>query len=118
MNENREVQERKRRSSEEIKRLVLEFKASGLKRKEFCLARGMALSTLRRHLKNHCLDQSGQKTGSRLVAVELAKPDRNAHAQEASAALEVVLSAGRRIAVRQQFDSETLGRLVKVLEGL
>jgi len=67
MNENQEVEGRKRRSSEEIKRLVLEFKASGLRRKEFCLARGMALSTLRRHLKNRCLDEGGQKTGSRLV---------------------------------------------------
>ena len=112
------VQGRKRRSSEEVKRLVLEFKASGLRRKEFCLARGMALSTLRRHLKNRCLGQGGQKTGSRLVAVELVKPERHAHAEEASAALEVVLSGGRRIGVRQQFDSETLGRLVKVLEGL
>jgi hypothetical protein len=117
MNENREVQERKRRSSEEIKRLVLEFKASGLKRKEFCLARGMALSTLRRHLKNRRLDQIGQKTGSRLVAVELANREPNTDAGRACG-LEVVLSGGRRIAVRQQFDSETLGRLVKVLEGL
>ena len=100
---------------------MLEFKASGLRRKEFCLARGMALSTLRRHLKNGCLDkggvkEGGVKIGSRLVAVELAQRDRNRHAGEASA-LEVVLSSGRRIAVPQQFDSATLGRLVKVLEG-
>jgi hypothetical protein len=118
MNENQEVHGRKRRSSEEVQRLVLEFKASGLRRKEFCQARGMALTTLRRHLKNRCLDEGGKKTGSRLAAVELAKRDRNAHAEEASAALEVVLSSGRRIAVRQRFDSATLGRLVKVLEGL
>jgi hypothetical protein len=31
MNENREVQARSRRSMEEIKRLVLEFEASGLR---------------------------------------------------------------------------------------
>jgi len=117
MNKNQKVQGRKRRSSEEVRRLVLEFKASGLRCKEFCLARGMALSTLRRHLKNGCLDKGGVKIGSRLVAVELAQRDRNRHAGEASA-LQVVLSSGRRIAVPQQFDSATLGRLVKVLEGL
>jgi len=117
MNENQVVQGRKRRSSQEIKRLVLEFKASGLRRKEFCLARGMALSTLRRHLKNGCQDEGEAKMGSRLIAVELAEGDRDTHAAGASA-LEVVLSSGRRIAVRQQFDSATLGRLVKVLEGL
>ena len=33
-------------------------------------------------------------------------------------ALEVVLSSGRRIEVRRKFDSATLGRVVKVLEGL
>jgi hypothetical protein len=55
--------------------------------------------------------------GSRLIAVELAEGDRDTHAAGASA-LEVVLSSGRRIAVRQQFDSATLGRLVNVLEGL
>ena len=117
MNKNQVVQGRKRRSSQEIKRLVLEFKASGLRRKEFCLARGMALSTLRRHLKNGCQDEGETKMGSRLIAIELAEGDRDTHAAGASA-LEVVLSSGRRIAVRQQFDSETLGRLVKVLEGL
>jgi len=117
MNENQVVQGRKRRSSQEIKRLVLEFKASGLRRKEFCLARGMALSTLRRHLKNGCQDEGEAKMGSRLIAVELAEGDRDRHAAGASA-LEVVLSSGQRIAARQQFDSATLGRLVKVLKRL
>jgi hypothetical protein len=118
MNENQEVAARKRRSSEEVKRLVLEFEASGLRRNDFCRDRGMALSTLRRHLKKRGSGEGGaKKTGSRLVAVELAKWNRNTNSLAASA-LEVVLSGGRRIAVRQEFDSATLGRLVKVLEGL
>jgi hypothetical protein len=117
MNENQEVLARKRRSSDEVKRLVLEFEASGLRRNDFCRNRGMALSTLRRHLKKHGSSEDGAKTGSRLVAVELAKRERNGYAGAASA-LEVVLSGGRRITVRQEFDSVTLGRLVKVLEGL
>ena len=50
MNEKQEAQTRKRRSSEEVKGLVVEFEASGLGCSEFCRDRGMALSTLRRHL--------------------------------------------------------------------
>jgi hypothetical protein len=117
MNENQEVGARKRRSSEEVKRLIVEFEASGLRRDEFCRTRGMALSTLRRHLKKHALGEAGVKTGGRLVAVELSGKDANRNPRTACA-LEVVLSSGRRIEVRREFDSATLGRVVKVLEGL
>jgi hypothetical protein len=52
MTENQEVPGRKRRSSEEIKRLVAEFEASGLRQREFCRNHGLALSSLQRQLKN------------------------------------------------------------------
>jgi len=96
---------------------VLEFEASGLRPNDFCRNRGMALSTLRRHLKKRGSGEGGAKTGSRLVAVELAKWKRNTNSRAASA-LEVVLSGGRRIEVRREFDSATLARVVNVLEGL
>jgi hypothetical protein len=48
MTENEEVSGRKRRSSKEIKRLVVEFEASGLRQNEFCRNHGLALSTLQR----------------------------------------------------------------------
>jgi hypothetical protein len=50
MTENQKVPGRKRRSGEEIKRLVLEFEASGLRQNEFCRNHGLALSTLQRQL--------------------------------------------------------------------
>lgn len=117
MNENQQVEARKRRSSEEVKRLVVEFKASGLRRNEFCRIHGMALSTLRRHLKNHGSGKAGVKAGCQLMAVELPRPGRDRNPGTACA-LEVVLSSGRRIEVRREFDSTSLGRVVKVLEGL
>ena len=117
MNENQEVEARKRRSSEEVRRLVVEFEASGLRRNEFCRTRGMALSTLRRHLKNHGSGKARVKAGCRLAAVELPRPERDRNPGTACA-LEVVLSSGRRIEVRREFDSTTLGRVVKVLEAL
>ena len=117
MNENQEVGARKRRSREEVKRLVVEFEASGLRREEFCRARGMALSTLRRHLKKQGSGEAELQAGSRLVAVELSRKDPKGNPR-AACALEVVLSSGRRIEVRREFDSATLGRVVQVLEGL
>jgi hypothetical protein len=117
MNEKQEARTRKRRSSEEVKGLVVEFEASGLRCSEFCHDRGMALSTLRRHLKKPNPGEGGAKPSSRLIAVEVVKADRNTNSRTV-AGLEVILSGGRRIAVGHQFDSPTLGRLLKVLEGL
>ena len=48
MIESEEVKVRKRRSSQEIGRLVTEFESSGLRQVEFCKSRGLALSTLQR----------------------------------------------------------------------
>ena len=117
MNENREVATRKRRTRGEVKRLVAEFEASGIERKEFCRTHGIALSTFQRHLKRHGSGVGRAKAGNRLVAVELSgeEPKRNSNR---ACALEVVLPGGRRIEVRREFDSVTLGRVVKVLEGL
>ena len=72
MTENQEGPGRKRRSGEEIKRLVLEFEASGLRQYEFCRNHGLALSTLQRQLKKRRLNKSEAKEGGRFVAVKLA----------------------------------------------
>src|SRR6266446_6931945 len=41
---------RRRRSKEQVKRLIAEFEASGLERREFRGRQGLALSILQRHL--------------------------------------------------------------------
>jgi hypothetical protein len=46
-----EVGIRKRRSRQEIKRLVAEFETSGLRRSEFCQKHNLALGTLQRGLR-------------------------------------------------------------------
>ena len=61
MTENQEVPGRRRRSGEEIRRLVLEFEASGLRQNEFCRNHGLALSTLQRQLKRRRSDKSEVK---------------------------------------------------------
>src|SRR6266436_8477761 len=109
MTESEEVSGRKRRSSAEIKRLVTEFQTSGLQQNEFCRNHGLALSTLQRQLRKRRLDKGEAKEGSRFVAVELASRKRNVNSRSTSA-LEVVLSGGRSIEVRPDFDSDTLER--------
>jgi hypothetical protein len=115
MTENQEVPGRKRRSGEEIKRLLLEFEASGLRQNEFCRNHGLALSTLQRQLKRRRLDKGDAKESGRFVAVELAGREPNGNSWSSSA-LEVVLSGGRRIEVRPGFDARTLEGLIAVLE--
>jgi hypothetical protein len=115
MTENQEIPGRKRRSSEEIKRLVSEFEASGLRQNEFCRNHGLALSTLQRQLKKRRLAKGEAKEVSRLVAVELARKNQDED-RRLACALEVVLWGGRSIKVRPDFDSETLERLLSVLE--
>jgi len=60
---------RKRRSRQEIKRLVAEFETSGLRRSEFCQKHNLALGTLRRGLRRRRMEAQGQSEGKRLVEV-------------------------------------------------
>lgn len=86
-----------------------------MRRGEFCQSRGLALSTLDRHLKKQGGRQKRGGGKSRLVAVELAGSPAT-RAKESSCGLALVLSGGRRIEVQSGFDGPTLERLVSLLE--
>jgi hypothetical protein len=116
MTESEEVKVRKRRSSREIERLVVEFETGGLRQGEFCQKHGLALSTLQRGLRRRRMEVGGQSEGNRLVEV---KVPRTQHPSGAgSCALEVVLAEGRRIEVGRDFDANTLARLIRTIEGI
>ena len=115
MNENHEVQLRRRRSREEVKRLVVEYEASGARVNDFCRNHDLAPGVLQRHLKMRRFAKVEPKEAKRLVAVALVGEKRNGD-RPSECALEVVLSRGRRIEVRPDFDSGTLERLLYVLE--
>ena len=106
---------RRGRSREEVKRLIDEFEANGSDRREFCRRRGLALSTLQRHLRARRLGTEGRNGGTRLVAVRLT-PRPEAASKSAETHLEVVLNKGRRIGVRPGFDPGTLRELMLALE--
>lgn len=107
----------RRRTREEIQLLVAEFLSSGLRRTEFCRSRGLSFGTLDRHLKKQGWKKKSKKAFSsgRLLPVELAARKSPTH-HEPSCALAVVISGGRRIEVRPEFDTNTFERLVSALE--
>ena len=109
---------RRRRTGEEVRRLVSAFQVSGLRASEFCHRHGLALSTLRRNLKRQREAQGQPEAGVRFVAVKVKGTPRPAGPGAVPAALEVILAGGRRLRVTPGFDGVTLGRLVRVLEDL
>ena len=117
MTEIEEVGVRKRRSRQEIKRLVKEFETSGLGRSEFCQKHNLALGTLQRGLKKRRMEVDGPSESKRLVEVKTAGIQRNGSGS-GTCSLEVVLAEGRRIEVRRNFDAETLARLIRTLEEI
>jgi transposase-like protein len=113
-----EVAGRRRRTGEEVSRLVNEFRASGMRAGAFCRRHGLSASTLRRRLKRAPRPEGPGAAGVRLVAVKVNGTPRPAGPKAGPAALEVRLAGGRYIGVAPDFDPATLGRLVRALEGL
>ena len=117
MTEPEEVRPRRRRTRQEVQRLVGEFGTSGLSRGEFCRIHGMTLSTLQRELKRERTEPSDiQRDGKRLVRVKVIGGSGTAD-REGLCAMAVVLAKGRRIELRRDFDAAQLRRLVEALEG-
>ena len=103
----------RRRSRTEADRLVSEFERSGLRRKEFCAARGLAVHTLdawrRRVAQSHAEEK--------IVPVEIVE-DRGRPANGAwKGQFRIVLAAGLRIEVEPGFDAAELRHLIAALNG-
>ena len=105
----RAVVERRRRSQTEAEILVRDFEQSGLSRKAFCTARGVALHTLDYY---RCRERAGRiaAPAGELLPVELIGTT------PAGGGLRVELANGRRIVVEAGFDVSHLKRLIAVLE--
>jgi hypothetical protein len=122
------------RSQSEVEELLRDYAASDLRRREFCLSRGIGVSTLSHHLKRS--RQASAGAHPQFVAVELccAKPalqhvvagqvaplrdpaEGSSWADRArSSGLAVVLTGDRRIEVQHGFDAGVLEQLVRALE--
>lgn len=101
---------RRHRSQAEAERLVRDFEQSGLSRKAYCTARGVALHALDYYRHRDRIRRPVAGT-EHLVPVELIDP------AAAAGGLRVELANGRRIVVEAGFDASHLKRLLAVLEG-
>lgn len=110
MRDTKAVVERHRRSQAEAESLVREFEQSGLKRKGFCSARGVALHTLDYYRARYSMRRAATAAQDLLPVDLIGAPC-------VRGCLRVELANGRRIVVEAGFDVSLLQRLVSVLEG-
>ena len=97
---------RRRRSAEEVERLLEDYRASGMTQIEYCRQADMALSTLGRYLRRR------RQSGQRLVRVSLES------APERDRGFVLVLGNGRRIESGWKFGDAELARLIRVAEAV
>src|SRR6516225_1551696 len=94
----------RRRTRQEVQRLVKEFVTSGLGRSQFCRIHGMTLKTLQRGLHREPIQSSDIPTdGKRLVRVKVIGGSGRAD-RERPCGMAVVLAKGRRIELSGDFD--------------
>src|SRR4051794_12207756 len=111
------VTRRQRRSRAEVRRLVKEFKRSGMNRSQFCRQRKLALSTLKRNLASESAAAADRSLAcSRLVPVEVIRSRCKQQKAVKGCGVQILLAAGRRIEVQPEFDPQTLNRVVRLLE--
>lgn len=104
-----------RRTREEIRQILAEFRSSGMQQSEFCRTRGISRSSLDRYLRKQRMQNQGNGASAQLLAVEL----KTGHEMPASSGgFAVVLKGGRKIEVHRGFDVATLERLVSILERM
>jgi 5-formyltetrahydrofolate cyclo-ligase len=97
----------RRRTAEEIQKIVEELQASGLSHRDFCQQTGIKLSTLGRYARR----ARGSEQPQQLVRVKLDVP------QEPGAGFVLMLGNGRRIASGWGFSDTALARLIRVAES-
>src|SRR6202162_6633924 len=103
MTETQEVNPRRRRTRQEVQRVLSELGTSGLARSEFCRIHGMTLSTLQRGLKRERIESGGSHSNAkRLVRVKVIGGGRAAD-REGPCAMAVALGNGRRIEMKRHF---------------
>jgi len=112
--------ERRRRSPAEVAAVVAGFEQSGLSRTEYCRQHGLSLSTLNRHRQGTSKGRriTPRSVSQALPAVSLIPVDvvDGTH-KSPRMALYVEFAGGRRVGVDSGFDTETLRRLIAVLEA-
>jgi hypothetical protein len=96
--------------SAEMRRVLEEFKRSGLSRQEFCQQRSIPLTTFDYWRSEHGIKSLKQARRPQMVAVEVT------HAEPAPQ-FTLSLSNGRRIESSWRFADDELARLIRIAES-
>ena len=96
----------RRRSADDVRKIVEQYTASGLSQREFSQQTGIKLSTLGRYVRYERRADAPQH----LVRVKLGAP------VEPDTGFVLMLSNGRRIASGWEFSETALAKLIRVVE--
>jgi hypothetical protein len=96
--------------SAEMRRVLEEYAASGLRRREFCQQRGIALTTFDYWRREHAVKPRKQERRARMVAVKVVNP-------EPAPQFTLSLANGRRIECSWRFADAELARLIRIAES-
>ena len=96
--------------SQQMKRMLEEYRASGLSRQEFCQQRSIALTTFDYWRREHGVKAGKKARSPRMVKVEVA-------ASETAGQFTLSLANGRRIESSWRFAEAELARLIRIAES-
>ena len=96
--------------SAEMRRVLEEYAASGLTRREFCRQRSIALTTFDYWRREHAMKPRKQERQARMVKVEVAS-------SEVIGQFTLSLANGRRIESSWRFAEAELARLIRIAES-
>ena len=97
--------------SQQMRRMLEEYKASGLSRRKFCEQRSIALTTFDYWRREHAGKPRKQARRRRLVKVEVAPGETTEQG------FTLNLANGRRIESAWQFGEAELARLIRIAES-
>ncbi len=94
----------------EMRRVLEEYTASGLSRREFCQQRGITLTTFDYWRREHAVKPGKPERRPRMLAVRVAGTEPAPH-------FTLSLANGRRIECSWQFADAELARLIRTAES-
>src|SRR6266705_3602584 len=97
--------------SQEMRRMLEEYKASGMSRREFCQQRSIPLTTFDYWRQEHAVKPQKQGRRPRLIKVEVAA------SEAAGQGFTLNLANGRRIECSWRFADVELARLIRIAES-
>ena len=104
----------RRRTAEEVERLLKGYEESGLSRQEYCQREGIRVSTLDYYRQR----QSARKAAAQRRAAGLLKVKLEAPRLQAQSLFTLVLANGRRIESVWSFSDADLARLIRIAEAV